>query len=441
MFSWIWIYLNLAFPAAIFAAEYLLTNREKRKKNYQVKTGIYILVYFMLGIVFNYQSAMGLIVGSSMGIFFRYIFLWMFTAVWLKLCFYYDWKETMLILLCGYVVQHSAYSIEKLFYLFLRNVTKGVTYTMEAQILEGIVVYILVYAVLYRVFVGKMRRNKIELKGHTLLALSMGILINVLILDMNTRGFSTTQRVLFRMLSVFDCILVLAVIEKISENYMLAKDKEFIEQLSVMKEGYYDALKESIILTNMKCHDFKYQIRRIRKAQGETDDICKELENSIDTYSAYARTGNENLDVILTEKNMICQNKEIQFTYMADGEKLRFMDAKDIYSLFGNLLDNAIEAMEKIEDKDKRVMELQVRQREKLLNIQIFNYFEGTLNLKDGLPETTKGNQNDHGYGMKSISHIVQKYDGEMVISSEDHIFECNIIIPLFHSGTQKCRS
>lgn len=61
---------------------------------------------------------------------------------------------------------------------------------------------------------------------------------------------------------------------------------------------------------------------------------------------------------------MICQNKEIQFTYMADGEKLRFMDAKDIHSLFGNLLDNAIEAMEKIEDKDKRVMELQVRQRE-----------------------------------------------------------------------------
>lgn len=430
-FSWTMIYLNILFPVTIFAAEYLLTSGEKRKTGYRVKTILFILCYLMIAVFFNYQSAMRILSQNGIGIFVRYIFLWLFTAIWLKMCFTYEWNEITLILLCGYVVQHSAYSIEKLTYLFMKKIINWIVYTIEVQVFENIVVYILVYILLYQMFLSKIRKNKLVIKGYLIVVLAMGVLINVLILDMNTYGFSMTQRILFRLLSIFDCMLVLGVIDKISENYMLARDIEFIEQLSAMKVSYYDALKESILLTNMKCHDFKYQIRRIRKNQGEPDEVCKEIEKSIENYGAYARTGNENLDVILSEKNLICQNKEIQFTYMADGESLSFMSAKDIYSLFGNLLDNAIEAVEKIGNKEKRIIELQVRKREQLLNIQIDNYFDGILNLKEGFPETTKEKRNDHGYGMKSISYIVKKYNGEMLIKSEDHIFECSIIIPL----------
>ena len=55
-------------------------------------------------------------------------------------------------------------------------------------------------------------------------------------------------------------------------------------------------------------------------------------------------TGNHALDVILTEKSLICKQKEIKLTCMADGKQLAFMQTTDLYSIFGNLLNNSIEA-------------------------------------------------------------------------------------------------
>ena len=70
-------------------------------------------------------------------------------------------------------------------------------------------------------------------------------------------------------------------------------------------------------------------------------------------YSAIVRTGNEILDTILTEKSLICENSGIHISCVADGSLLAFMNPVDLYTLFGNALDNAIEAVRKLESKEK----------------------------------------------------------------------------------------
>ncbi len=59
------------------------------------------------------------------------------------------------------------------------------------------------------------------------------------------------------------------------------------------------------------------------------------------------------------------------------------------------------------------------------------NYFEGKLNLKEGIPKTTKRDKNFHGYGLKSIQYAVQKYDGVVNVVQKDSWFELTILMPV----------
>ena len=83
--------------------------------------------------------------------------------------------------------------------------------------------------------------------------------------------------------------------------------------------------------TNRYMYDLKYQIRRIRNSQGEVDRAAlQEIENEIGIYDSVTRTGIPALDVILTEKSLICEKADISLTCMIEGEKLLFGDCERI---------------------------------------------------------------------------------------------------------------
>ena len=153
-------------------------------------------------------------------------------------------------------------------------------------------------------------------------------------------------------------------------------------------------------------------VRRGRESIRE--ETVGEIENVISIYDSVVKTDNEALNVILTEKSLICRKNRISLTCMADGAGLDFMDASDIYSLFGNLIDNAMDAVSKLDDHEKRIIGLSVHADGNMLAINVNNYYEGVVVMdSDGLPVTTKQNKDFHGYGMKSVRMIVERYGGE----------------------------
>ncbi len=115
---------------------------------------------------------------------------------------------------------------------------------------------------------------------------------------------------------------------------------------------------------------------------------------------------------------------------MADGTLLNFMNTADVCSIFGNALDNAIENVQKQEDIEKRMIQLSVFSKEQLIMIKFENYCDEAPILENGLPSTTKKNKNYHGYGLKSIKMISQKYGGSMTIKTENNWFVLRILIP-----------
>ena len=143
------------------------------------------------------------------------------------------------------------------------------------------------------------------------------------------------------------------------------------------------------------------------------------------------RSGNEVLDVIFTEKSLVCEQKNIRFERIADGEILNFLSASDAYSLLGNMIDNAIEAVSKVAEPAGRVISMMLRESKGMAFLQVENRYTGEVVFEDGLPVTTKSNTLYHGYGMKSIRSIVEKYGGTLNIRAEDGVFRVTVLLPL----------
>ena len=92
---------------------------------------------------------------------------------------------------------------------------------------------------------------------------------------------------------------------------------------------------------------------------------------------------------------------------------------------------NAIRAVLELEDEMKRVISVKIVIQNSILMIQIQNYYSGKLRFEKGLPLTTKKDQRDHGYGMKSIQYTAEKYNGTITVNAENAIFMLQILIPV----------
>lgn len=128
------------------------------------------------------------------------------------------------------------------------------------------------------------------------------------------------------------------------------------EQLWEKTKLRYEMSKESIAVVNQHYHDMKHQLMILSTMSDEDKRKAKlqDMESKIAAYDAVVRTGNEYLDTVLTEKKLTCQSNQISMSCIADGSQLAFMDELDLYTLFGNALDNAIEANRKISNVHER---------------------------------------------------------------------------------------
>ena len=201
----------------------------------------------------------------------------------------------------------------------------------------------------------------------------------------------------------------------------------------------YELSANTIEAINIRCHDIKHQIRAMNAGQAADDDFMANLDELVSIYDTGIDTSNKALDVILTEKSLLARAKDIQLTCPVDGRLLSFMAEQDIYSLFGNALDNAIEACEKIDDPARRLIDVSTRRAGQMACIQVRNCYDGEVTTeKDGSLATTKRDGGLHGYGTKSLRLIAERYDGSCSFDAHDGIFMVSILLPLPSRPTAK---
>ena len=197
-------------------------------------------------------------------------------------------------------------------------------------------------------------------------------------------------------------------------------------------EQYQQSLKNSEII-NQRYHDLKHHINLLRIEQDidKKEEYLNELERSILPYETQYKTGNHVLDILLSQKGALMLENNINFTCVADGEHLSFVSVLDILSIFGNALDNAIESVKTIDQVDKRIIKLAVFAQNQFVFIKFDNFYINQLNIVNGIFLTTKENKQNHGYGIRSIKGIVEKYGGSITISTENHWFSVMVLLPI----------
>lgn len=229
------------------------------------------------------------------------------------------------------------------------------------------------------------------------------------------------------------CITILYLQVALFRKSEMKQEIQILNRLWHQQKEQYNLAKENISLINQKCHDMKHQIAALHhmKDGEKRGKYLEEIEKSIRIYEAIVQTGNEALDTILTEKSLYCEANHIDIHCVADGTLLNFMDPVDLYTIFGNALDNAIEGVQKFEDIEKRLIDVIVCSKQHFLTINILNPIEDTLEFEGDIPVTTKGSKENHGYGIKSIQHTVEKYNGHISVKTENGFFSLVILIPI----------
>ena len=313
--------------------------------------------------------------------------------------------------------------------------------SLPVSVITMLVFYAVVYTGYYFLEKGqipgdeRMNVNGKELFGAALIALCAFTISNLSFVTPNTPFSSAARSILYvRTLVDFSGLVMLFALQDKREELRMRSENQ---AMNIILQHQYDQYRlsiDNIELLRREFHDLKHYMIAIRseKDPQKKEQYLLEMEEAILTQEALTNTGNGVLDVILTTKSTYCIQNNINFTCMADGSLISFLHVKDICSIFGNALDNAIECVSQFEDPEKRLITLSMYQQNRLLMIQCENYTERELSLKkDELPKTTKKDGSYHGYGLKSIRHAVQKYGGSMTLHAQDNWFTLQILIPL----------
>lgn len=304
-----------------------------------------------------------------------------------------------------------------------------------------VMIYGVVFTVLYfmehylRKDVEELQITKRELLASLCIVLIVYCVSNMSYLNPNWLFSSFLAKDIFIIRTLVDlCGVVLLYAYHIQLKEVQTRfEMDMLQNIMQMQYSNYQLSKESIDMVNQKYHDLKHQIMLLKAEADAKQSVryLEQIEREVKIYEAQNKTGNKVLDIVLTSKSAYCQGEGIELKSVVEGSLLNFMDDMDISALFGNILDNAIEAVKKLPDKERRLIRLYVVQEKQFLRICAENYCEENIHFKKGMPVTTKKDKRIHGYGMKSIQSAVKKYNGSVVAGLNNHWFEVKILIPL----------
>lgn len=297
--------------------------------------------------------------------------------------------------------------------------------------------YVFVFALVYGLAFLLIKKGVITLyKTHLdkpLFAFYIIVLLANTIINAVCENFSRDYRLMY-ILVMFSQLLSLVLI--VALDFLIQRSKELqvqnylVNDMLKKQEWQYRYAKTNMEQLRIRAHDLKHQVRILRKGGKEAEDLLKSLEDDIGDYEGILYTDNQVLNIILQEKWYFCRKHDIKLTTIVNPNAFQGVKNTDLYTMIGNILDNAIEAVLKITDKEKRVISVEVNYKNTLSTFRCDNYFLGELRFKNGSLETSKEDKESHGLGLKSIETIAKKYDGQMELSHDGEIFTLLVTIP-----------
>lgn len=227
---------------------------------------------------------------------------------------------------------------------------------------------------------------------------------------------------------------------KIILNTNRVKDENKILIDNILKEyNYYSKIHKEQDKVKEIHHDIKNHMICIRDMceNNDVNNVINYIDNIEVGLKKYknnddrSNTGNMVLDSILKNKKLLCQEKLIDFDIDMDFSKNDYMDMIDICIIFSNIIDNAIEACDKIKSKHlSKKIRIESKYIEEFCIIVIENTKINKVIQKNNNFITSKKDKYIHGIGIRNVKSVVKKYFGELIIENYENKFILKIMIP-----------
>ncbi len=415
-------------PAVLFCLQLILSTGIycvflKRRTLFVVRLFVFLAVLFPLSFLIDLQLQR---------VNFTVPFLiWLLLIPILYGLFDASWREVVFVSLAGLATQHCSLLISEMI------INQFIQPSAELMQKALMIPFYLCCTVLSFCILGRRiyREIDIQIQARSLLLVAafivlFSMVLRRLVVDNIGVDYSMIMKDAIDMYSVMGCVVTLWLLFFANIVDELKRDQLMMEEVMRMEEEKHRYTEDTVEAINIKCHDLKHELERMRTGNTEiSDQALQELEESVTDYAKVARTGNDVLDSILTEESLCCQRYHISFRCIADGAQLNFLDSTDLYSLFGNAIDNAIEASRQEPDEEKRTILVKVSRKDAYISIHIENNCPHPVRFVNGLPQTDKKDRSNHGFGVRSMRYIAEKYNGSLVFKQENGLFQVNILL------------
>lgn len=405
------------FPLQVFLAISMFCFRLKRRKYFPIRY-ILSLIVFILATWF----IPNLIIFSWFDI--KYILILFIATLFMFPSFDISIRGLIFCSLAGYSVQHISFCMMILMRISFYGENNWI------NLLIYLLSFISVYIICYFLFAKRIHFDETRNMKVSKLLLLVGITIfitQILSLYLNNK---MALNPVPRIYAIACSILVLIIQFDFFHENKLEKRNDIVEQLLRTRNEQYEISKKNIEVINTKVHDFKKSLSLYLSNDNQNikKELANDLKQAINIYDSDVKTGNEAIDVLIMDKSIYCSKNSIKLSYIIDGNLLSFMNSADVFSLIGNMLDNAIERELK-EDINSRIISIHVFPKAGGVFIHIENYCSSKIAFGyDGLPITSKSDKTEHGFGLQSIRFIVEKYNGFMNVYQEIDFFNVDVL-------------
>lgn len=217
------------------------------------------------------------------------------------------------------------------------------------------------------------------------------------------------------------------------EKYQRKKRKQLSEKSYDLFREQTFIQNENTLLLNKFRHDIVNHLIDIRALiiANDTDSALVLLDETAkkaeEAWAEPLSTGDPVADVVIASKSAVCRSKGIEFICKIKLTDKFKMDMVDISSLISNLLDNAIEAAEKTEEPHIR---MEIFDYNAYHVIRVENNMSKESAAPDGdLLQTKRSEPALHGFGLKIIEDIAEKYDGNFIKKADGDYFTATVLI------------
>lgn len=343
------------------------------------------------------------------------------------------WREelwtVLFVVSSGYVIQDLASGVKSIFrYSVHQPWLDSLMASTPGVLLLDVVFYGGAYILAFFCFRSFTRRGAECFTSRTKVVFSLAVLLvcaGVARIARDGSAYSMRVMLALTIYRLLSDVFILMVQYGVMDRNLLRQRTEAMAELAHQQYAQYQASKDSAELVNEKYHDLKQLLVTFR-GQVSAEQLEK-LEESISTYEDFVRTGNDVLDVVLCEKRALCHQKGILLTCYADGSALNFVEELDLYSLFNNAINNAVDSAGQM-PRGERFITLTVKQEGDLTVIHMENPCLQQPQMRNGLPQSRR-DPRYHGFGMRSMRRVADKYGGSLAAEYRNGLFCLDVLL------------